>query len=146
MNIAFLINNMGKSELVDKILKVTDEAKSKFPIQIFYQNLVPTSANSTVLNMNAHGLCGYKGKLICCGLDQAMFAHTSKSKTENYLYLYPLSWLQTPILYDSILQSLGGYKKIFVPSEDYKNIVYNLSGLENIYVLEEFGEILNCLN
>lgn len=146
MNIAFLVNNLSKSEIMHELIELTNKNNLNYSIQIFFQNISPPMDDLKVLTMNVYGLSEYTGKLVCCGMEQAIFANTNKSKTENYLYLPSLVWMQKPVLYDEIIKTITGFKKIFVPSEDYKNIVYNLSGFDNIHIVKDFEDMLSCLN
>jgi hypothetical protein len=145
MNIGFVINNIGNSELaLDMLQSINGIKDNKISPCVFYQNLVPPVVNPNCLFMNLSGLSNYSGKLVAMDLESASIIYKNNQKSENWLYIWELEWLSNTVNYNQCMNILDNFKIVTI-SDTYKKIISNYSGRDDIIVVKNVGELLKCL-
>jgi hypothetical protein len=145
MNFAFVINNIGNSEVAYELLKfIHSKEDSDFSPYIFFQNNYPPVMSSPCMTMNISGLVNFKGKAVAINLDCADILSKNNSVTENYLYLWDLQWLFNLVNYDAAMDILDNFK-IIARSKAHKAIVENYTGRNDILLAETMDELYKCL-
>ena len=148
MNLTFLLNNIGNSDLTYHCLNLIDDLSSdnKVSTGIIYKNLLPQLAKPKCITMNISALSYINGNVITTDLETAEILMKNRSNTNNYLYLWNIDWLYDVINYDAALNILNSFKLI-ARSERHKEIIENYSGIQNIPVVHDFNwsELQKCL-
>lgn len=144
MNVAFIVNNLGNSELTYDLIKEINKSPD-ISSNIFFQNHLPPIIIPECLSMNISGLSGFKGKAVAFDLQSAALIDETNCKTENILYLYNLEWLYNVINYKMCVDLLNKFK-IYARSASHKNIIQNFTGRKDIEVVGSMKEFFECLN
>lgn len=142
MSIAYIVNNLGNSELNYDLIK---EINSRPDISqcIFFQNHMPQIIIPECLTMSIYGLSGFKGKAVAFDLQAASIINQTNCKTENFLYLYNLEWLYVTINYPLAVELLDNFK-IFARSESHKRVIENYCSAE-VEVVDSIKGLIECL-
>lgn len=142
MSIAYVVNNLGNSELNYDLL---NEVNSRPDISqcIFFQNHMPSIIIPECLTMSVYGLSGFKGKAVAFDLQAASVIDQTNCKTENFLFLYNLEWLYTPINYPLAVELLSKFN-VFARSESHKRIIENFCDTE-VQVVDSIKGFIECL-
>lgn len=147
MNIGFVVNNLGNSEQTYDLLKLIssmgDSGNSVTPY-IFFQNMLPPIGEANCLAMNILGLTNFQGKLVAFGLDSAHVVAQNNSPTENWLFLWDLPWLYTPMVYPACFDLLNKFN-IIVRSASHKLIVENYIPDKTVHLVENMEDLIKCL-
>lgn len=148
MNVTFLLNNLGNSDLTYNCLNLVSELSSDNTVStgIIYKNLLPQLSKPKCITMNISALSYINGNVIAMDLETADILMKNRSNTTNYLYLWNIDWLYDVINYDTALNILYSFKLI-ARSERHKEIITNFSGIQNIRVVNDFDkkELMSCL-
>jgi|LakMenE01Jun11ns_1017448.scaffolds.fasta_scaffold9286384_1 hypothetical protein len=142
MNLGFVVNNLGNSELNYDLLK---EINSRPEISqcIFFQNHMPSILIPECLTMGVYGLSNFKGVAVAFDLQSASIISQTNCKTKNYLYLYNIEWLYASINYQAAIELLKNFT-IFARSESHKKIIENYCGQE-VKVVKSIKGLIECL-
>lgn len=142
MSVAFIVNNLGNSELNYDLIK---EINSRPDIcsSIFFQNHMPSVLTPECLTMTVHGLSGFKGKAVAFDLQGASVIDQTNCKTDNFIYMYNLEWLYTTINYALATDLLSKFK-IFARSDSHKKIIENYCDNE-VVVVKSIKGLFECL-
>jgi hypothetical protein len=148
MNVTFLLNNLGNSDLTYNCLNLVSELSSDNTVStgIIYKNLLPQLSKPKCITMNISALSYINGNVIAMDLETADILMKNRSNTTNYLYLWNIDWLYDVINYDTALNILHSFKLI-ARSERHKEIITNFSGIQDIRVVNDFDkkELMSCL-
>ncbi len=143
MNIGFVVNNLGNSELTYDLIKEINN-NSDVSSNIFFQNHLPPIIIPECLSMNISGLSGFRGKAVAFDLQSAAIIDETNCKTENILYLYNLEWLHNIINYKLCLDLLNKFK-IYARSQSHKAVIENFTGRKDVEVVQSIKELFECL-
>lgn len=136
--IGFVVNNLIKSELSDKLIKLSRKNNS---FVIFLQNIQSAMNYQDCAIMNVTYLNGFDGKVIALDIDSAYLVSQSNLNAEKIILLWNLEWLYNILNYTEIVQLLDSFK-IYVKSESHKKIVENFTGRGDINLIEDLEELL----
>lgn len=134
----FVANNLIKSELSDKLIKLSKKDNS---FVIFLQNIQSVMDYQNCAIMNVTYLNGFDGKIIALDIDSAYLINQSNLNAEKIILLWNLEWLYNIFNYTEIVQLLDNFK-IYVKSESHKKIVENFTGRGDINLIEDLEELL----
>lgn len=134
----FVANNLIKSELSDKLIKLSKKDNS---FVIFLQNIQSAMDYQNCAIMNVTYLNGFDGKIIALDIDSAYLVNQSNLNAEKIILLWNLEWLYNILNYTEIVQLLDSFK-IYVKSESHKKIVENFTGRGDINLIEDLEELL----
>lgn len=136
--IGFVVNNLIKSELSDKLIKLSREDNS---FVIFLQNIQSSMNYQNCAIMNVTYLNGFDGKVIALDIDSAYLINQSNLNAEKIILLWNLEWLYNILNYTEIVHLLDSFK-IYVKSESHKKIVENFTGRNDINLINDLEELL----
>lgn len=136
--IGFVVNNLIKSELSDKLIKLSRKNNS---FVIFLQNIQSAMNYQDCAIMNVTYLNGFDGKVIALDIDSAYLVSQSNLNAEKIILLWNLEWLYNILNYTEIVQLLDSFK-IYVKSESHKKIVENFTGRNDINLINDLEELL----
>lgn len=136
--IGFVVNNLIKSELSDKLIKLSREDNS---FVIFLQNIQSSMNYQNCAIMNVTYLNGFDGKVIALDIDSAYLINQSNLNAEKIILLWNLEWLYNILNYTEIVHLLDSFK-IYVKSESHKKIVENFTGRSDINLINDLKELL----
>lgn len=142
MNLSFVVNNLGNSELSYKLIKAINH-HPEISSNIFFQNNLPTVIQPECLTMNLTGLSGMTGKAIAFDLESAMIISNASINTKNYIYLYDLEWLFKPIDF-VVARTLMDKFNIFARSDAHAVVISNFLN-KQVPVVENIEELFRCL-
>lgn len=134
----FVANNLIKSELSDKLIKLSKKDNS---FVIFLQNIQSVMDYQNCAIMNVTYLNGFDGKIIALDIDSAYLINQSNLNAEKIILLWNLEWLYNIFNYTEIVQLLDNFK-IYVKSESHRKIVENFTGRGDINLIEDLEELL----
>lgn len=134
----FVANNLIKSELSDKLIKLSKKDNS---FVIFLQNIQSAMDYQNCAIMNVTYLNGFDGKIIALDIDSAYLVSQSNLNAEKIILLWNLEWLYNILNYTEIVQLLDSFK-IYVKSESHRKIVENFTGRGDINLIEDLEELL----
>lgn len=134
----FVANNLIKSELSDKLIKLSKKDNS---FVIFLQNIQSAMDYQNCAIMNVTYLNGFDGKIIALDIDSAYLVNQSNLNAEKIILLWNLEWLYNILNYTEIVQLLDSFK-IYVKSESHRKIVENFTGRGDINLIEGLEELL----
>lgn len=134
----FIANNLIKSELSDKLIKLSKKDNS---FVIFLQNIQSAMDYQNCAIMNVTYLNGFDGKIIALDIDSAYLVNQSNLNAEKIILLWNLEWLYNILNYTEIVQLLDSFK-IYVKSESHRKIVENFTGRGDINLIEDLEELL----
>ena len=134
----FVANNLIKSELYDKLIKLSKKDNS---FVIFLQNIQSAMDYQNCAIMNVTYLNGFDGKIIALDIDSAYLVNQSNLNAEKIILLWNLEWLYNILNYTEIVQLLDSFK-IYVKSESHRKIVENFTGRGDINLIEDLEELL----
>lgn len=134
----FVANNLIKSELSDKLIKLSKKDNS---FVIFLQNIQSAMDYQNCAIMNVTYLNGFDGKIIALDIDSAYLVNQSNLNAEKIILLWNLEWLYNILNYTEIVQLLDSFK-IYVKSESHRKIVENFTGRGDINLIEDLEELL----
>ena len=142
MSIAYVVNNLGNSELNYDLLNEINlrPDMSQF---IFFQNHMVPIIIPECLTMSVYGLSGFKGKAVAFDLQSASVISQTNCKTENFLYLYNLEWLYSAINYPLAIDLLNNFN-IFARSESHKRVIENYCDAK-VQVVDSVKGLIECL-
>ena len=147
MNIGFVVNNLSNSEQNYELLKLissmNDKSNKAVPY-IFFQNMFPPVGEPNCLAMNILGLSNFQGKLVAFGIDSAQTVAQNNSPTENWIFLWDIPWLTTPVNYAACIDLLNKFN-ILVRSESHKAILENFIPNKKVTVVKDMEDLVQCL-
>lgn len=142
MNISFIVNNLGNSELTFDLIS-TVNAHPEHSNAIFYQNILPPVIEPQCLATNLTSLNAITGTAIAFDLESAQALDASGTPTKNVLYLYDLEWFYKPINF-LVAKNLMSRFKIYTVNDKYASILANYLN-EPVSVCETMEKLYKCL-
>lgn len=149
MNIGFLIDGIGNSDLSYNILKLINteliNSTEHSPI-IFVRNLYPPVISPLCLMTNLASVNNFQGIAIATDLQAADTLNQSNSPCQKWLYLWDIEWLNEMVNYDVAVEILNNFN-IICRSESHQIIIKNFCGKE-AHIIDNlnWSELKECLN
>lgn len=148
MNITYVINNLGNSDLSYYCIKnISDISKdTMYSVGILYKNLFPPIREIDCAVMNISAISSISGKAIATDLETLELLSKTTSKTDKYFYVWNLEWLFAPYDYFAIRHFMRDVKLI-ARSESDKQIIENYTGKSCDFIVKDFNweELKKCL-
>lgn len=142
MNISFIVNNLGNSELAFDLISCVNSNSQNSNV-ILYQNLIPPVVEPHCLTTNIASLPSISGTAVVFDLECAHVLEQAKTQTRNILYLYELEWLYKPVDY-LFARALMSNFEVCTVNHKYAEIITNyLDKKVNVY--SSLEKLYECL-
>lgn len=149
MNIGFLVDGVGNSDLSYYLLKLINEkllGNNVYSPVIFYKVLQPPVVNPLCLMLNVSSVNDFKGIAIATDLQTADTISKSHSVASKWLYLWDLDWLTEVVNYDSAVELMQQFN-IICRSPSHQSLIKNFCGKEATIVENfDWDQLKTCLN
>jgi len=142
MNISFIINNLGNSELAFDLISTVN----KHPEQnnsIFYQNILPPIIEPQCLATNLTSLHAITGIAVVFDLESAQTLSAAGTLTRNVLYLYDLEWFFKPINFVVAYELMNKFE-VYATNNKHAAILANYLN-RPVGVYDSFERLYKCL-
>lgn len=117
MNISFILNNLGNSELAFDLISTVNRHPENSNA-LFYQNILPPVIEPQCVATNLTSLSSITGTAVVFDLDCAEILEKAGTQTRNVCYLYDLEWFFKPVNY-LVARNLLDKFEVYARNEKY---------------------------
>lgn len=142
MNISFVVNNLGNSELSFDLISLLNKHPENSNA-VFYQNIIPPVMETQFLTTNLTALSSATGTVVVFDLDCAQILETSGTPTKNVLYLCDLEWLYKPVNYLVAVELMEKFE-VYTHSKKYADIASRYLN-KPVKICETLEKLYECL-
>lgn len=142
MNISFVVNNLGNSEMAFDLISTINK-HPEHSNSIFYQNILPPVIEPQCLATNLTSLYAISGTAVAFDLECAQTLVSAGTPTRNILYLYDLEWFFKPINF-VVARDLMSKFEVYATSNKHADILANYLN-KPVGAFETFERLYKCL-
>lgn len=142
MNISFVVNNLGNSELAFDLIS-TVNSHPENSNAIFYQNILPPVIEPQCLATNLTSLNAITGTAVAFDLESAQTLDVAGTPTKNILYLYDLEWFYKPINF-MVARDLMSRFEVYTVNDKYASVLSNYLN-KPVNTCETMEKLYECL-
>ena len=152
VNIAAVLNDLGPSQKAFYLIKEFNKAikDTKKSVCVFFERPSVPVTKPLFACSNISFFSGYHDIAISTNLHEAETLLKSYNKSDKYLYLWDIDWLEKPVYYKTAQKIiLNDRLKIIARSKDHANVIENFcnkspEGIVDNWRLDQLNGVTNA--
>tara|TARA_R110002167_G_scaffold366353_1_gene595117 strand:- start:12918 stop:13382 length:465 start_codon:yes stop_codon:yes gene_type:complete len=141
MNIAVIVNDLSPSQKTFYLVKAMNGMLDSFdlsPTVFQSRSCKPVLQTLFPCKMTA-GLGAYHGVVISTTVEDAELSLKASNNTKCFLYLWELSWINTPMRFKAVMKILQDDRlNIIARSESHSSVIENFCNKTPVAILEDW--------